>query len=155
GLDVLVNNAGRGYYGEVTKIDPREFEGVFALNVLAPLCLAQLAMEPLRKSCGTIVMISSIAGVVAAPHMGAYAATKFALEALSMSLRAEIAKDNIHVLVVRPGPVDTPFREHSIARGEKRGVRPRGATVQTPDNVACQIVNAIDRRASVLETTLF
>ena len=82
-LDVLVNNAGRGYYGSIARIDTGELEALFALNVVAPLRLAQLSLDPLTRCGGTIVMMSSVAGVVAAPRLGAYAATKFALEALS------------------------------------------------------------------------
>ncbi len=124
GVDVLVNNAGRGYYAAVRDIDPRELDALFALNVTAPLRLTQLALPALERAKGTIVMVSSIAGVVASPRMGAYAASKFALEGLSIALRAECAASGVRVSVVRPGPVDTPFRDHSIAKGGEAGVRP-------------------------------
>jgi short-subunit dehydrogenase len=154
-IDVLVNNAGRGFYGSVARIGAAELEALFALNVVAPLRLAQLALDPLTRSGGTIVMVSSVAGVVSSPRMGAYAATKFALEALSMSLRAELVGTGVHVLVVRPGPVDTPFREHAVITDGRPGVRPRGAAVQSPDDVADQVVDAVDRGRPVLETTPF
>jgi short-subunit dehydrogenase len=154
-LDVLVNNAGRGYYGSVAKIDAKELEALFALNVVAPLRLAQLALDPLTRTGGAVVMISSVAGVVASPRMGAYAASKFALEALSMSLRAELVGTGVRVVVVRPGPVDTPFREHAITTDGRAGVRPRAAQVQSPDDVADQTLRAIDRGMPVVETTSF
>ncbi|MDP9149480.1 MAG: SDR family NAD(P)-dependent oxidoreductase [Myxococcota bacterium] len=154
-LDLLVNNAGRGYYGGVAAIDRSELEALMALNVVAPLRLAQLALEHLRRNRGTIVMMSSLAGVVAAPRMGAYASSKFALEALSMSLRAELSGSGIRVVVVRPGPVDTPFRQHAVTTDGHAGVRPRGAGVQTPDHVAEQTLRAIDRGKAVVETTPF
>ena len=131
GVDVLVNNAGRGYYGSAANIAVRDLEALLALNVVAPLRLAQLALDPLTRTGGTIVMISSVAGVVASPRMGAYAASKFALEALSMSLRAELVGTGVRVVVVRPGPVDTPFRAHSVTTDGRAGVRPPGAEVQT------------------------
>ncbi|HEY8086796.1 MAG TPA: SDR family NAD(P)-dependent oxidoreductase [Polyangiaceae bacterium] len=154
-LDVLVNNAGRGYYGSVAAIDATELEALFALNVVAPLRLAQLALDPLTRSGGTIVMMSSVVGVVASPRLGAYAASKFALEALSMSLRAELGGTGVRVLVVRPGPVDTPFRRNAITTDGRAGVRPRRAEVQTPDDVAEQVLIAVDRARAVLETTPF
>src|SRR6516225_963004 len=154
-LDVLVNNAGRGYYGSVARIDARELEALFALNVVAPLRLAQLALDPLTRTGGAVVMISSVAGVVASPRMGAYAATKFALEALSMSLRAELVGTGVRVVVVRPGPVDTPFRENAITTDGRSGVRPRAAKVQSPDDVADQTLRAIDNGNPVVETTSF
>jgi len=155
-IDVLVNNAGRGYYGAAQTIALGELEALFALNVYAPLRLVQLAHEDLVRSHGTVVMMSSIAGVAAAPKMGAYAATKFALEALSISMRAELAAEGVRVLVVRPGPVDTAFRENSIATaGTEAGVRPKGARVQTAEEVARLVVRAVDGSRDVLETSLF
>ena len=74
-IDVLINNAGRGYYAGVNDIDLAELADLFSLNVVAPLRLTQLAMDELVKSKGVVVMMSSIAGVAAAPKMGAYAAT--------------------------------------------------------------------------------
>ena len=154
-IDVLVNNAGRGFYGSVANIDPDELLGLFALNVVAPLRLAQLAIDPLTRTGGTIVMMSSLAGVTAAPRMGAYSASKFALEALSMSLRAELGGTGVRVVVVRPGPVDTSFRANSVTTDGRAGVRPPGARIQTAQDVALQTLRAVDRGSSVLETTPF
>ncbi len=154
-IDVLVNNAGRGYYGHLMKVDLAELESIFALNVVAPLRLTQLAHPALAKARGVVVMMSSIAGVVAAPKLGAYAASKFALEALSTSLRAEVAKDGIRVCVIRPGPVDTPFRANSVVTEVEAGVRPKGAKVQTADDIARITMRAIDRNRAVVETSAF
>lgn len=154
-IDILVNNAGRGYYAGVREIDLAELADLFSLNVIAPLRLTQLALDELEKSKGVVVMMSSIAGVAAVPKMGAYAATKFALEAMSMSMRAELTLKNVAVVVVRPGPVDTPFRDNSIAKGVEAGVRPTGSKIQTPEEVAELTVRAVRSRSSVVETSLF
>ncbi|MGD0525408.1 MAG: SDR family NAD(P)-dependent oxidoreductase [Polyangiaceae bacterium] len=154
-IDVLVNNAGRGFYGSVANIDVAELEALFAVNVLAPLRLAQLALDPLTRSGGTIVMLSSVAGVVSSGRMGAYAASKFALEALSIALRAELVGTGVRVLVVRPGPVDTPFREHAVTTDGRAGVRLRSAAVQTADDVADQVIAGVDSGRAVVETTRF
>jgi short-subunit dehydrogenase len=155
GIDVLVNNAGRGYYGLVRDTEVRDLEGLFALNVFAPLRLVQIALDDLTATKGTIVMMSSVAGVAAAPGMSVYAASKFALEAISISLRAELAADGVRVLVVRPGPVDTPFRENATAKQVEAGVRTRGADVQTAETVAERTFAAVKSGASVLETSLY
>ena len=154
-IDILVNNAGRGYYASALEIDLGELANLFALNVIAPLRLTQLAMDELVSSRGVVVMMSSIAGVAAAPNMGAYAATKFALEAVSLSLRAELAEKKVAVLVVRPGPVDTPFRKNSIATGVEAGVRPSGAKAQSAEAVAEMVVRGVASRSNVVETSLF
>ncbi|HEU4410576.1 MAG TPA: SDR family NAD(P)-dependent oxidoreductase [Polyangiaceae bacterium] len=154
-LDVLVNNAGRGYYGAVRALDLAEVERLFALNVFAPLRLTQLALGPLEASRGAVVMMSSVAGVAASPRMGAYAASKFALEALSVSLRAELAARGVRVVVVRPGPVDTPFRDHAVTDGGEAGVRPPGVRAQRPEAIAEQTLRGLDRGRPVVETSAF
>lgn len=154
-LDVLVNSAGRGHYGSVARIGMTDLEALFALNVFAPLRLAQLTIDPLTRSGGTIVMLSSVAGVVASPRMGAYAASKFALEALSMTLRAELGGTGVRVVVIRPGPVDTPFRDNAVTTDGRAGVRPPGARAQAAEEVAAQTLLAVDRGRAVTETTAF
>lgn len=154
-LDVLVNNAGRGYYASVADIDPEELEGLFRLNVVAPVRLTQLMLPDLAWAKGAVVMMSSVAGVVAAPKLGAYAATKFALEAISMSLRAEVGKKGVRVLVVRPGPVATPFRANSIHTDGRIGYRPASAKAQSPEEVAEMVVRGVGRGESVIETSRF
>jgi short-subunit dehydrogenase len=160
-LDLLVNNAGRGYYVRIRDVDPAELAGLFALNVLAPLRLTQLALPALAATRGTVVMVSSIAGVLAAPTMGAYAASKFALEAVAMALRSEVAAEGIRVLVVRPGPVETPFRANAVggtgrgSDGRDAGVRPVGSRPQTAEDVAERVFRAESRGNAVLETSMF
>jgi short-subunit dehydrogenase len=154
-IDVLVNNAGRGFYASVKDIDVAEMERLFALNVIAPVRLAQLALEPLMRSQGSIVMLSSVAGVAASPHLGAYAASKFALEALSIALRAELRQSGVRVHVIRPGPVETPFRANSIAVGVPAGVRPAGSTAQTPELIARKTFRAVQKNHAVVETSMF
>ena len=156
-LDVLVNNAGRGYYARVSEIDATELARLFALNVLAPLALTQHALPALTAAAGTVVMISSVAGVAAAPTMGAYAASKFALEALAMSLRAEVAASGVRVLVVRPGPVATEFRDHAVATAAESLKSPPAASEdrQPAHEVAAQVVRGVQRGRAVVETSLY
>jgi short-subunit dehydrogenase len=154
-IDVLVNNAGRGYYAPFASIDAHELEELFRLNVIAPLRLSQLALPALRRSKGTVVMMSSVAGIVSSPKLGAYSASKFALEALAIALRAEVEADGIAVTVIRPGPVDTPFRENSVTKDTTPGVRPPGSSKQTAEDIAEYTLSAIARRKPVVETSAF
>lgn len=155
GIDVLVNNAGRGFYAPTLNIDVDELRRLFELNTIAPLHLVQLAAPQLERSHGTIVMMSSIAGVVAAPRYGAYAASKFALEALAMAMRSELAAQNIRVVVVRPGPVATPFRTNATrAPGESSYLTP-DPKAQSPDAVAEITIRAVERAKAIAETSPF
>lgn len=152
-LDVLVNNAGRGFYSPIAKIDLEEMRAMFELNVYAPLRLVQLALPALEKSRGTVCMLSSIAGVVAAPRYGAYAASKFALEALSMSMRSELAASGIRVVVIRPGPVATPFRQNATRAPGETGYDRPDPKAQRADDVAEMTVRAVERGTAVVETS--
>ena len=154
-IDVLVNNAGRGYYAPFASIDAHELEDLFRLNVIAPLRLTQLALPALRRSKGIVVMMSSVAGVVSSPKLGAYSASKFALEALAIALRAEVEADGIAVTVIRPGPVDTPFRDNSVTKDTTPGVRPAGSSKQTAEDIAEYTLSAMARRKPVVETSAF
>jgi len=112
-IDVLINNAGRGLYGAVSKAPVEEARALFELNFFAPLHLAQLAGPALRASRGVIVNVSSIAGQISLPWMPIYSATKFALASLSSSQRAEMRRDGVRVVSVFPGYVDTAFQAHA------------------------------------------
>jgi short-subunit dehydrogenase len=155
GIDVLVNNAGRGFYAPVLDVDVEKLRELFELNVVAPLRLAQLAAPHLQVARGTVVMMSSVAGVVAAPRYAAYAASKFALEAISMALRAELAAVSVRVVVVRPGPVDTPFRAHATRSAGVSGYDKPDPKAQPADVVARLTVRAVLRGTAVVETSNF
>jgi short-subunit dehydrogenase len=116
-VDVLVNNAGYGQMGPIELISQPAVERQFAVNVFAPVALIRALIPAMREQGGGhILNLSSIAGVVAFPLGGAYSATKFALEALSDSLRMELEPFNIAVTVIEPGPVATEFAD--VARAQ-------------------------------------
>jgi NAD(P)-dependent dehydrogenase (short-subunit alcohol dehydrogenase family) len=115
GLSGLVNNAGIGVYGPLESLDLAELRRQFEVNTFAAVGVTQAflpllgAKLPLRPAPGRIVNISSVTGTVVPPFAGPYAASKAALDALSDSLRREVAVYGIRVIVVRPGAVDTPL----------------------------------------------
>ena len=111
----LVNNAGIG-----GNFSPLEYQSLdyarklFDTNVFGLLQLTQLTLPLLRASNGRVVMISSLNGIFATPLSGVYAASKFAVEALSDSLRREVAHHNVSVSVVEPGYVKTNIIQTSL-----------------------------------------
>jgi len=114
-LDILVNNAGVGVYAPVADMPPEWFETGVATNWIGPLHAIQSAVPHMRKQGGgQIINISSIAGKIAIPWMGVYCATKFALNALSASLRMELSADDIQVISVCPGRIATPFGQNAL-----------------------------------------
>lgn len=109
GLFALVNNAGIAPPGAVELTDVDELRRVLEVNTLAPLRLIQLCLPLLRRGGGRIVNMSSMNGKLAMPMVGAYSASKFALEALSDTLRVELRPWGVTVSLVRPGQVRTPI----------------------------------------------
>jgi NAD(P)-dependent dehydrogenase (short-subunit alcohol dehydrogenase family) len=143
-LDILVNNAAVGMYASVAEMKPEQFEHLVATNYLGPVHAIQAAVPQMRKQGGgTIVNISSVAGKVAIPWMGAYCSSKFALNALSSSLRMELRTENIHVVIVCPGRVRTPFTKNAYKDFATRPLYPGGISA---DRVALAVLRAVLRR---------
>ena len=139
-LDILVNNAAVGIYGPASTLSPEQFEKVIATNWLGPLHAIQSAVPHMRKQGGgQIINISSVAGKVGIPWMGIYCATKFALNALSDSLRMELAADRIQVITVCPGRIRTPFMQNAFRDPRFRLLPPAGISA---DRVARAVLRA-------------
>lgn len=118
GLAGLVNNAGICVAGPLEFVPLAELRRQFEVNVIGVMAVIQ-AMLPLLRTCGgRIVNISSVSGRVAAPYLGPYAASKYAIEALSDALRSELRRWGIRVSLVEPGTVDTPIWEKSRAASD-------------------------------------
>jgi NAD(P)-dependent dehydrogenase (short-subunit alcohol dehydrogenase family) len=115
GLDGLVNNAGIYLGGplEFTSLD--ELRAELEVNLLGPIALTQALLPLLRSARGRIVNVSSISGRIALPFVGPYAASKFALEAISDAWRVELRPWGIRVALVEPGEIDTPMRDKVVA----------------------------------------
>ena len=108
GIDVLVNNAGRGWFGSIEGMDDSAVRSMFELNFFAVLSVTRAVLPGMRaRGTGWIVNISSVAGLVAATGFGYYSATKFAVEAVTEALRTEVADQGISVLAVEPGAFRT------------------------------------------------
>ena len=107
----IVNNAGIGTGGPVEFLDPSELRRQMDVNLVGPLTVIQAFMPMIRRGRGRIVNVSSVGGKVATPFVGPYCASKFALEALSDSLRAELKPWGIEVSLVEPGAVKTAMFE--------------------------------------------
>ncbi|MFB6143467.1 MAG: SDR family oxidoreductase [Halorientalis sp.] len=126
-LDCLVNNAGYGQFGPLEDVPVEALHAQFDVNVYGPHRLARAALPHMREQGeGTIVNISSVAGRVATPGMGAYNGSKFALEGMSDALRPEVAPHGVDVVLVEPGPVETNF-DARATDGLRERTDPSGA----------------------------
>lgn len=112
GIDVLVNNAGRGWYGSIEGTADADVRAMFELNFFALLSVIRAALPGMRaRGSGWIVNMSSVAGLRGVTGFGYYSATKFAVEAVTEVLREEVAPLGIRVMAVEPGA----FRTHAYA----------------------------------------
>jgi NAD(P)-dependent dehydrogenase (short-subunit alcohol dehydrogenase family) len=106
-LDAVVNNAGIVVGGAIETLPIEELRRQLEVNVVAQVAVTQAVLPRVRRSRGRIVFISSISGVLASPMLGAYAASKFAIEAIADALRMELRPWQIAVSLVEPGQIDT------------------------------------------------
>lgn len=109
-LDILINNAGFGVYGPLITISREAMEKQFSTNFFGVHQLTRkLLPAMISQGGGRIIQISSVMGIISTPGRGAYAASKYALEAWSDALRLEHLHDGIKVSIIEPGPVRTQF----------------------------------------------
>jgi NAD(P)-dependent dehydrogenase (short-subunit alcohol dehydrogenase family) len=167
-IDVLVNNAGYALLGPLEELSIQEFKEQFETNVFGVIRVSQSVLPIMRKQRrGTIVNISSIAGIIGFPLTPAYVSSKFALEGLSESIGYELEQFGIKVILIEPGVIKTNF-DNNLKIGknvststttadrnspyaditEKRiaGFKPRFQNGLPPTEVATVILNAITLR---------
>jgi len=122
-IDVLINNAGNFYAGFFEEITPDDFRAQLDTNLFGPLNVTRAVLPVMRaQRSGTVVTISSTAGLIGQEFCSAYAASKFALEGFMESLAPEVAPFGIRTMVVEPGffrtdlltPESTSYAESSI-----------------------------------------
>ncbi len=111
GPDILINNAGLGYFGDVDKMEPDKWDTLIQTNLTAIFRLTRLVV-PMMKQKNTvshIVNISSVAGLIGNPGLTAYNATKFGLRGFSEALMKELRNERVKVTCIYPGSIATEF----------------------------------------------
>lgn len=112
-IDVLINNAGIGISGALELATEEEVRLQFDTNLFGMINMCQAVLPFMRKAGqGRIINVSSIAGVIAAPFQGLYAASKFAVEGFSEALDLEVYPFNIKICLIEPGDFNTGFTSH-------------------------------------------
>ena len=113
GLYGIINNAGIAVVGPLEAVPIAELRRQLEVNLIGQVAVTQAFLPLIRKAQGRVVMMGSIAGRAAMPLMGPYAASKFALEAITDALRLEVRQWGIQVSIVEPGAIATPIWEKS------------------------------------------
>jgi len=114
-IDVLVNNAGVGSTGAAEEFSITQTQDIFDINVYGVMRTTKAVLPQMRaQGRGRIINVSSLSGFVPSPFMALYVSTKHAVEGYSQSLDHEVRDHGIRVLLVEPGPINTPFAGHSV-----------------------------------------
>jgi NAD(P)-dependent dehydrogenase (short-subunit alcohol dehydrogenase family) len=119
-LDALVNNAGTAFPAPIERLPVDELRAQFEVNVFGHVAVTQALLPLLKRSRGTIVNVSSVGGRISTPMLGAYNASKFALEALSDVLRIELAPFGVRVVVIEPSASPTAIWRTGLSRTDQR-----------------------------------
>ena len=117
-LNVLINNAGVAFPVPIEILEPEVLASQFQINAFGHMHVTRLLLDDLRRCRGRVIMISSQAAVLSSPMVGAYSASKRALEALSEALLMEVG-DEIEISIIRPGPYATSIWESSAKIGQR------------------------------------
>jgi uncharacterized protein len=124
-IDILLNNAGMGRLDWVEKLDPTtEIDMQIDVNVRAVIQVTRAVLPSmLARRTGTILNMSSVAGLIAAPMYTVYAATKYGMRGFNDALRREVSCFGIHVCGIYPGPATTGFGQQSGDNPLKRNIK--------------------------------
>lgn len=117
-IDVLVNNAGIERHGSIEELKMSDFKAIMETNYFGSLrCIKGVLPQMRKNQKGCIINVASVAGKISNSPLGGYAASKFALEAISESLAQEVKPFNIHVAIVEPGIIDTQMAQNISVEG--------------------------------------
>ncbi|HZS78552.1 MAG TPA: SDR family NAD(P)-dependent oxidoreductase [Ktedonobacteraceae bacterium] len=146
-LDALLNNAGTAYAGPLELVSPDDLRQQFEINVIAHVAVTQALLPLLKAAKGIIINVSSVSGRVATPVIGPYAASKFALEAISDAWRVELAHFGVRVVLIEPSSSTTGIWNTSKERAVERLEAYRNGPYRRLLNVMEKMVANIDKNS--------
>ena len=142
-VDVLVNNAGLGYFALVEEADEQRMRQLFEVNTFSPLLLAGALLPQMKqRGGGRVINIVSCAGRVPIPSVGIYGGSKSALAIMANTLRLELEPAGVDVLNIYPGTVDSDFEEKACRERQRPGLCPQGGCGRPVDEIVKMIMEA-------------
>ena len=153
-IDALINNAGVALGGPLEDLDEDELRHLFEVNVFGLWALTNLVLPGMRtQGSGMIQNMSSISGRMALPGLGAYAASKHAVEGMSEALRVELAPFNIRVVLIEPGPYKTDIlgRNRTLGRRASRPDSPYADLSRRAEALFTKVSQTAEDPADVAE----
>ncbi len=142
-VNVWVNNAGFGVVDSIERMDRQAYRRMFETNLFGAIEAMQQVIPVMRRQgSGCIINISSVAGYIAIPYMGAYGATKRALNAISRAARLELEGSGVSVVNICPGYVRTDFGKNVVRGAEAIRITPKVQRGITAERVAEAVLRA-------------
>lgn len=117
---ILINNAGVALGGPIEALPIAEWRNLFDVNVIGLIEMTQKLLPTLRATKGRVINVGSISGLIATPYLAPYCASKFAVRAFSDSLRREMHTFGVKVVLLEPGPIETPIWNKSISSSQTK-----------------------------------
>ncbi len=147
-IDVLINNAGQGLRSSVEKLNIDDYKNVMELNVFAVVRTMQAVIPIMREQGkGMILNVSSMVSKNYFPDLAGYSSTKYALNAISLTAREELAPDGIVVSVFHPKMTATEFGQNALGEKYVSSAGRPGMTVDSAEDVARKIAEQIETEA--------
>ena len=141
-VDIWINNAGHGLIDAVATMDMDQCKAMFETNLFGAIHGLQVAAAVMkRQGGGTIINVSSVAGHIPLPGSAAYSATKFAMNAIGKAGRAELKRDNIHVMTVCPGYIGNDFAKNAVKGVDRKRIGEAARKGATNQDVARALLN--------------
>jgi short-subunit dehydrogenase len=154
GVDILINNAGVGYWGPTHEMPAAHWDRVLAINLHAPLQIVrELLPSLLARDEAHIVNMSSMLGLIGGPRAAAYSVSKFGLQGLTESLRAEYGRSKLGVTAVCPGFATTKILESARRAGSRHYKQIHPWLMTTPEHIADRTIAALYRNQPLVVIT--
>jgi short-subunit dehydrogenase/MoaA/NifB/PqqE/SkfB family radical SAM enzyme len=143
-IDMLVNNAGVGYFSRIEEVTEEKLRRLFEVNTFSPLALARTLLPHMKSAgAGRIVNIVSCAGRVPIPTVGVYGGSKSALAVMANTMRLELEPYGIDVVNVYPGTADTSFEEHALREEGRDRLCPLDHCGEPRHDIAQKVLRAM------------
>jgi short-subunit dehydrogenase/MoaA/NifB/PqqE/SkfB family radical SAM enzyme len=142
-IDVLINNAGIGYFALMEEATAENMRHLFEVNTFAPMALIKALLPQMKKrGSGRIINIVSCAGRVPIPTVGIYGGSKSALAVMANTMRLELEPRGIDIVNIYPGTVNTAFEEHAFREEDRPGLCPKDICGEPRFTIAQKVLEA-------------
>lgn len=145
---ILVNNAGIAIGGPLETLPLQAWRDLFEVNVFGLIEVTRVFLPLLRKHQGRVINIGSISGRLATPYLGPYSSSKFAVRSLTDSLRREMLPRGVKVVLIEPGPIQTPIWDKSLERSHTIGSHATPEQVQEYQEAVAALNRGVKKTAA-------